>query len=169
MNTLELYWLRHATSEDKTLGQSDAERHLTPEGFEELRCVGKSLEKLDLDLDYIFCSPLVRAMETAQTVAKILHCEYKVKVCDGLLPENDWEILRRSLKNHLPWRKAMLVGHQPSFGHMIGHLLGPRLGLEIPVKKAGVCRVDIEDLNQNPVGALVWLLTPKLLKKLTKT
>ena len=162
---MELYWLRHGVAEEKGPGQKDADRHLTQEGILELRFVSKFLQKLEMELDFIFCSPLVRAVETAEIAAKVFGLEKKVRIMDGLLPEDDWETLRHSLKEHLPFRRILLVGHQPSFGHMIGHLVYPHGNAQIPLKKAGTCRVDVEDLSRNPYGELVWLLNPKILKK----
>ncbi len=161
---MRLYWLRHGTAEDKQLRQNDADRRLTSEGVQEVQLVAKYLRKLDLELDAVFCSPLVRAVETAETAAKVLGLEKKVRICDGLLPEDGWEALRQSLKEHLPFRNILLVGHQPSIGRMIGHLVYPHGNLQIPLKKAGTCRTDIEVLGQNPYGELVWLLNPKILR-----
>ena len=168
MENLELYWLRHGTAEDKKPGQSDAERHLTEEGIEEIRYVAKCLKRLNLEIDFVFTSPLVRAVQTAERAAEVLGLEENVHVCEGLLPEDHWEILRDALLGHMPFSRALLVGHQPSFGQMIGRLICPGSGLEIPLKKAGLCRVDVDGLGKNPQGELVWLLNPKILKKITK-
>ena len=165
---MELYWLRHGIAEDKQPGRSDAERHLTQEGIQEVRFVAKYLSNLDLDLDLIASSPLVRAVETAEVAADVLGVANKVLTCDGLLPEDNWETLRKALKAFLPFRKIMLVGHEPSFGQMIGQVLSPGGNLEIPLKKAGVCRTELEELSQRPHGELVWLLNPKLLRKMSK-
>lgn len=165
---MELYWLRHGTAEDKNPGQTDAERHLVEEGVEEVRDVAKCLKRLNLDFDYIFTSPLVRAVETAERAAEVLNLQDNVHVCEGLLPEDHWDLLRQALKSHLPFERILLVGHQPSFGQMIGHLVCPGGGLEIPLKKGGACRVDVNGLGQKPYGELIWLLNPKLLRKLVK-
>ena len=95
MNALELYWLRHGIAEDKRPGNSDAERHLTQEGIEEVRFVAKFLDQLDVDFDLILSSPLVRAMETAQATAEVLGVKDRVFPCDGPLPADSWETLRK--------------------------------------------------------------------------
>jgi hypothetical protein len=36
----------------------------------------------------------------------------------------------------------------------------------VPSKKGGVCRIDVESLSPQRPAVLVWLLTPKILRKL---
>ncbi len=166
MESLQLYWLRHGIAEDTRPGKSDADRRLTPEGVQEVKFVAACLKDLNAEWDFILCSPLVRARETAGIAAKVLGVENKVEVIEGLLPEDSWEILRVSLKPYLPFQKILLVGHQPSFGEMIGHLVCPGGNAEIPLKKAGLCRLDVNALTANPYAELVWLLNPKTLRRL---
>ncbi len=166
MKSLEIYWLRHGIAEDKRPGKTDADRHLTAEGAEEVAEVAGHLRRLGVEPDHVLHSPLVRAVETAAIAAEVLGKKSKSAVCDGLLPEDHWQILYPALKAFFPLQSVMLVGHQPSLGLMIGHLLKPDSGLEIPLKKAGCCRVDIAALVPRPFGELKWLLYPKVLRKI---
>ncbi len=165
MESLQLYWLRHGIAEDRRPGQGDADRRLTSEGIQEVKFVAGCLKRLNAEWDSILCSPLVRARETANVAAKVLGVENKVEVIEGLLPEDSWEKLREALKPHLPFHKILLVGHQPSFGEMIGHLVCPGGNAQIPLKKAGLCRLDVAALTANPYAELVWLLNPKTLRR----
>jgi len=67
---MKLYLLRHATAVDVAL--SDAERELTREGREEARIAGAALAELGVKVSHILTSPLVRARQTAEIVAKVL-------------------------------------------------------------------------------------------------
>ncbi len=166
MNGLEIYWLRHGIAEDKRPGKTDADRHLTAEGAQEIAQVAGHLRRLGVEPDHILHSPLLRAAETAAIAADVLGKKSKTAVCEGLLPEDNWQVLFPAMKAFLPAQSVMLVGHQPSFGLMIGHLLKPDSGLEIPLKKAGCCRTDVATLVPRPFGELKWLLNPKLLRKI---
>jgi phosphohistidine phosphatase SixA len=65
---MKLYLLRHATAEDAAA--SDAARELTRDGREEARIAGQALVALGVKPDHILTSPLVRARQTADLVAK---------------------------------------------------------------------------------------------------
>jgi phosphohistidine phosphatase SixA len=169
MKTLQLYWFRHGAAEMTRPGEGDADRRLTPEGIKEVRFVAENLKRLALHPDFIFHSPLTRAKETSGIIARILERESKVQELEGLLPEDDWEKLRTSLKAHMPFKQAMLVGHQPSSGQTIGHVIGHGENIDIPLQKAGVAGVEICSLNREPYGDLLWLLNPGLLRSLRET
>ncbi len=61
-------------------------------------------------------------------------------------------------------RRIALVGHEPDLGELAAHLIGA--GRALPFKKGGICRIDVESLTSRRAGALVWFVTPKVLRKL---
>src|SRR6202043_1937585 len=79
---MKLYLLRHATAVD--VASSDAERELTREGREEARIAGAALTELGVKLSRILTSPLVRARQTAEIVAKVLKFPGDVEPLDEL-------------------------------------------------------------------------------------
>src|SRR5271157_102638 len=68
---LELYVLRHGEA-GKSLAAlvRDRKRSLTEQGKEEVQVAAKSISALDVKFDHIISSPLSRAAETAELVAK---------------------------------------------------------------------------------------------------
>ncbi len=66
----KLYFCRHGQTEMNTLGHfsGTTETPLTTEGRKQAKRAGKKAK--DLNIDYIISSPLSRAVETAQIIAK---------------------------------------------------------------------------------------------------
>ena len=83
---MKLYFLRHGIAEDQGPGGADAERRLTEEGTGEMRGVARGIRELDLDLDRILSSPLVRAQQTAEALHKGLAPAPQLQTCEELAP-----------------------------------------------------------------------------------
>ena len=49
----------------------------------------------------------------------------------------------------------LLVGHQPHLGILLGHLLAGGRGLEIPLKKASLARVELAGRGRGQLRALL--------------
>ena len=60
--------------------------------------------------------------------------------------------------------RVALVGHEPDLGELAAQLLGA--SKPFPFKKGGVCRIDVAVLPPRRSGTLVWMLPPKILRKL---
>src|ERR671932_769464 len=80
---MDLYLLRHGEA-----GQvpRDEDRELTERGHEQARAVAAGLAWLNPGLDAILTSPLPRAVQTAQPVARALGLE--VQTADAMAPGN---------------------------------------------------------------------------------
>jgi phosphohistidine phosphatase len=157
---MRVYFLRHGKAEDRLAWTGrDAERPLTAEGREALGREAKRLRALDLALDVVVTSPLVRARETAEIVAAELGLGGRLVEDERLAPGFDVARLEQVLSEHGPAGAVMVVGHEPDFSETIAELIG---GGDVVMKKGGLARVDVAA----PVaggGQLVWLLTPPLL------
>jgi phosphohistidine phosphatase len=154
---MKLYFLRHGIAQD--LAPSDYERKLTPEGVAKLEKSAQVIERLGLEIDYIFTSPRVRAVETAQIVANQLG--QSISVRDELNFQFSPQNLPELLHGIAPSANVLLVGHEPTFSHVIESLTGAR----IDMKKGGLARIDI--IRTSPLsGMLVWLIAPKVFEAL---
>jgi phosphohistidine phosphatase SixA len=61
----------------------------------------------------------------------------------------------------------MLVGHEPYLSQLISVLLtGREQGVNLDLKKGGLCRLDIEVLRYGQCAVLESLLTPKQMIRL---
>src|SRR5271170_5224137 len=95
-----VYLVRHGIAVDREDPDCppDAERPLTKKGIEKARLVLKGLLELGAKPDVILSSPLVRALQTAEIAAKVMHySKDKIRRTDALLPEADPAMLTREL------------------------------------------------------------------------
>jgi phosphohistidine phosphatase len=154
---MELYFLRHGIAEDNAPDGTDFGRRLTPEGIAKLENSRAGLKRLELRLDALLTSPLVRAYQTAEIVGRLLDIGHVV--AEELAPGCDVERLLGLLASLPNAQRVMVVGHEPDFSELIGVLTG---GSRVVVKKGGLARIDL------PAGAhhgeLVWLLPPRALR-----
>ncbi len=157
---MELYFLRHglAHERDEWAGD-DWHRPLTEEGQARMMREAETLVRLNVQLDLILTSPLVRARQTAEIVARQLHVLDKLVVDERLAAGFGPDQLARILEAHSTVGALMLVGHEPDFSETVGALIG---GGRVEIKKGSVARVDVINLRAL-AGELVWLLPPKVL------
>ena len=163
----ELYLVRHAIAAER--GEDwpdDDKRPLTARGVARFKDAVNGLAQLDVVVDEIFTSPLVRAKQTADILAEGLPGKPSVKVLDALSPGHAPGSVLAQLARTAKRRRLALVGHEPGLGELAAHLIGA--GRALPFKKGGVCRIDVESLTSRRAGALQWFVTPKVLRELRK-
>lgn len=161
---MKLYILRHGDAvEPSDTKVKDAERPLTPKGIQRTKQLGETLEQMEVSLDAILSSPLVRARETAEIIARELKFGGKVELMDSLTPSGSIENLVRELTMLRPSPKnVLLVGHEPYLSGFISLLCagGPGLGLEM--KKGALCRLEVAAPVCGKCATLEWLLPPRV-------
>jgi phosphohistidine phosphatase len=118
----------------------------------------RGLRRLKVASDTLLSSPLARARQTAEIVARELGVE--LQLADALAPGCTAERLLELLGQHRDAKRVMVVGHEPDFSVMIGELTG---GSQVLLKKGGLGRVDLEAMEKGG-GTLVWLLPPLALR-----
>ena len=156
---MELYFLRHGIAEDSGPDETgDAGRRLTKEGATKIKAEARGLLELGVRLAALLSSPLVRAHQTAEIVARELRLE--LRLADALTPGCNIERLLGLLGEHRGAERVMVVGHEPDFSEMVGALTG---GSRVRLKKGGVARVDL-NMPVEGEGTLVWLLPPRALR-----
>lgn len=163
----EIYLVRHAIAAER--GEDwpdDDKRPLTARGVARFKESVTGLARLDVAVDEIFTSPLVRAKQTAELLAAGLPGKPSVKVLDALSPGHAPGSVLAQLAKAAKRRRIALVGHEPGLGELAAHLIGA--GRALPFKKGGVCRIDVESLTSRRAGALSWFVTPKVLRGLSK-
>ncbi|HEV2262655.1 MAG TPA: phosphohistidine phosphatase SixA [Candidatus Rubrimentiphilum sp.] len=155
---MKVYFLRHGIAVDAAEWKGgDADRPLTDDGRKQLKKIAKALRDLDLGLNAIVTSPLLRAKHTAEIVAGKLGID--VQEDERLSPEFDNPRLSELLQDHRDAQSILLVGHEPSMSTVIGKLV---LAAKIDLKKAGIALVDVPAPSSQS-GTLLWLIPPKVL------
>jgi len=137
----------------------DFERPLTEDGKECMLREADFIAQLDLGLDAILTSPLVRAYQTAEIVAERLNMLDLLTVDEQLEPGFGPIDLAEILEGYPEADEIMFVGHEPDFSETISYLIG---GGNIVCKKGSLARVDLIDAGPL-AGELVWLIPPKAL------
>ena len=168
---MKIYLVRHGIASERIGGAvlNDSMRPLTDEGRAECRSVSHAIKKLNVKPAFFVSSPLVRARQTADIFADVLAGKPEIKVCDALAPGGAPAALYRFLRELGNFQEVMLFGHEPDIGMLAATLLNAENELQLPFKKAGVCRVDVFDLPPSSAGVLKWFITPKIATALTKS
>ena len=163
----ELYVIRHGLAEERSEAwPDDNKRPLTPDGFSRMRKATRGLARLGVAIDIVLSSPLVRARQTAETVAAGLEPRPSLVNVDSLAPDGSYAAILADLEKHGRRPRIALVGHEPGIGELAARLIGSRHALEF--KKGAVCRIDLDELPPVGPGDLRWMLTPKILLALKK-
>jgi phosphohistidine phosphatase len=167
---ISLYILRHADAvnvgDDGV--KTDEDRHLSEKGIETITIGSKALGKMGISLDKILTSPLKRAQQTAEIIAKELGIKEKnIIVTDKLKPSFEPKKFLKELKKH-DGSSICIVGHEPDFSSLISRLLSGVSDLNIDMKKGGMALVDLKTPDWGK-GYLRWLITGKQLAVLGKS
>ena len=160
---MELYFLRHGKAAE--LGEpgahDDFNRALTEKGIKEMEAVASALAALGVKLDAIFTSPLVRARETAEIVARRFGMKKQLVVTELLAQGCNSDRLRKLLTSGES-ASVMVVGHEPDFSRLVGNLIG-RGGASVEMKKGAIACVETDAALRPGGGVLQWLAPPKML------
>lgn len=165
MTGYELYLVRHAIADERgPQWPNDARRPLTEHGIARFTEAVKGLCRIQIDIDEIFTSPLVRARQTAEILAAGLKHVPHITVLKALEPGHGPAAIVERLAEEARKPRIALVGHEPDLGDLASHLLGTKK--PIPFKKGGACRIDVAVLPTARAGTLVWFLPPRILRAL---
>ena len=163
----ELYLVRHAIAEERgDAWPDDAKRPLSEEGMTRMRKSMRGLARMDVMIDLILTSPLVRTRQTAEIVAAGLDPRPPIVAVDSLAPDGAHAALLADLEKQSRKTRIAIVGHEPGIGELAARLIGSRHAIEF--KKGAICRIDVDELPPAGPGDLRWFLPPKFLRELKK-
>ncbi len=161
---MRVYLMRHGAAVDREnpACPPDAERPLTDEGKARSRQAAEGLRLLGVAPELVLTSAYVRARQTAEIACEVLGLgKDRLRETDALIPGADPQGLLAELRRSKA-QEALCVGHLPHLDRALAALLD----LTAPVtslKKSGVACLDWSGRGR---GILLWLATPKLLRKL---
>ncbi|MBS4095424.1 MAG: phosphohistidine phosphatase SixA [Sulfuricella sp.] len=150
---MDLILWRHADAQD---GEPDMDRALTAKGKKQAERVAQWLRMHIPEDTVIFCSPALRATQTADALGK------PYKVAPEISPGED--VTHLLVRANWPSAKGavLLVGHQPTLGQATGLiLLGEAASLSI--KKGGVVWLTNRTRGELQQTVLKAAMTPELL------
>ena len=163
---MEIYVVRHGIAIDREDPKCppDPERYLTEEGVEKTKRVAAGVAALCATADVLLSSPYVRAMQTAEIFAAALdYPKQKIRQTDLLLPGAEPTLLFRELAKDKHHSTLFIFGHAPQLDDVIATALGSKHHMT-SLKKAGVALLELKRVSP-PNGQLLWLATPKLLRR----
>ena len=149
-----LVLLRHGIAEEATPGKSDAERELTVEGRKKMEAIASGLAYVFPEAEAIYSSPAVRAMQTAEPVAKEYGLE--IETSDALAPGQS----SRKLVGQVNVDYAIFVGHEPTLSKLMQDLT--KISGEVELKKGGCYGIAFDGES----ARLEWMLAPRVLRRL---
>jgi len=161
---MDLIILRHGEAEPRAAGIVDVDRALTNKGREDVRKVAVWIRSADLSFDLIATSPLKRAKETAEIVAKSLG--KKSEIWPSLAPEGDRKALAEEIHHHDGIGSLLLVGHEPLLSTFISQVIAGDDRASVLMAKGGMARIKNVTVSDPIGGDLHWLVTPKLIQTL---
>lgn len=130
---MRLYLVRHAHAAP---GEPDELRALTPEGRRDARALGELLASEGVVPDAILSSPLLRARETAEELARATGVSAAAD--DRLRPGATTGDVLEAVEGR--GETVVVVGHQPDCGRVAAELGD---GTEPPFPPAGMAAVDV--------------------------
>ena len=163
----QLFLIRHGVAEERgDAWPDDAKRPLSEDGIERFRKSARGLARLDVWIDVVLTSPLVRARQTADIVASAFDPRPSIIAIESLAPGGSYASLVADLEKHGRKTRIALVGHEPGIGELGARLIGSRHSFEF--KKGAVCRIDVDEIPPVGPGDLRWFLTPKAMASIKK-
>lgn len=153
-------FIRHGIAEKAKNPDADAVRELTPEGRRKMARIAKGLSHMlpDVEDAYLWSSPLARARQTAEILAKRLETLLPLKI-QPFLAEPDWEGPAAALRTLPGTAVVLMVGHEPFLGDWCKSICGARLLF----RRGGAAAVELPDGPDAP-GTLLWFAQPRMLQ-----
>lgn len=151
-----VYLVRHAEAVE---GGVDFERKLTNKGRSRSLKVAKALVGLKCRPEVIISSPLIRAEQTAKSLADILEPVNGLKQSELLAGGADTEKTARWICSRKE-RELMCVGHVPDMPRLASMLLVGNDELSFEFKKLGVCCISFTGQAEPGHGSLMWFMKP---------
>ncbi len=103
---MRLFLIRHAQAKESSEQLADAQRPLTKRGRVQFHRMVRRLDRAGVQLDRVYHSPLLRAVETADLLEPLVHGE--TIVTPRLAERADFDLLAS-----IGGESVALVGHEP--------------------------------------------------------
>jgi phosphohistidine phosphatase len=166
---MDLFILRHGEAGKRIApGHNDARRPLTVAGEEEITEIAEALERIGIRFDIILTSPLKRAYQTADIVAKEFKAQKKMQKLQELSPEGNRFAFYQKLSSFKEGTSILVVGHNPYLSEMVSEMFADEKYGRIDIKKGGIVRIRVTSATPKLKGELRWLITPRLLRLMSK-
>lgn len=166
MSELDVFILRHGDANSGSKMMTDSKRPLSDAGVKEAEAVARLFAGLEIKFSTIFTSPLLRTRQTADLILKFQK-KAKIVELDELKPEGKEGQIAATLGKQN--NDILVVGHNPLLVNLINHIIGATDAQSlIALKTGGLAKISISSKQPRLKGELEWLLTPKVIRKISK-
>lgn len=166
---MQLLVIRHGIAEEAdefaATGKDDSRRPLTKSGKRKMKEVVAGLQEIVETVDVIGASPLLRAQQTAEIVAKA-YGGMSVDTVETLSPGSDPSDLVAWLRNHASAEVVAVVGHEPHLGMLVTWLMTEARESRVEMSKGGAALLEFDSRVTARSGTLQWLLTGSHLRRI---
>jgi len=165
MNVKTLLLMRHAKSnwDDATL--RDFDRPLADRGRRDAPRMARALVTLNSAPDYVVSSPAARARQTIEAVVNEGRFDAPVEFNESIYDASVATLMQVVRRLPFDRQRVLMVGHNPGFEDLLTRLTGERGRMPTAALACIEFHVDRWDDVEDGQGKLVWLLTPKQLRK----
>ena len=161
---VKILLVRHAPAlAPGTPGLLDAERPLTPSGRAKFGVAARGLARIVGRIDVLLTSPLTRAQDTAEILARAFR--HGAPVIEPALAGDRVDAIVAALAGRPRETTVALIGHEPMLGTLLARMVGSPDAEWLAFKKGGAALVDVVD-GRAEIGRLVWFLPPRVLRAL---
>jgi len=153
---MDLILWRHAEAEDWVEGCDDLERSLTPRGHKQAIRMAGWLDRQLPEATRILCSPARRCEQTVLALGR------KYKLRPELAPDATAQQLLEAALWPASKVPVLVVGHQPTLGEAIAHLLSMEAG-SCPVRKGAAWWIRNRERDGHSQTMVVSMQSPDAL------
>lgn len=167
---MKLILVRHAiaTEREASPDLDDAARPLTPAGIRRFRRAARGFARLQITVDEVWTSPLLRAVQTAELLVQAMGRPNSTRTASELEPGGSFDALLARLGGAATLTCVALVGHEPYLGDFATYLMtGSRFGA-VRFKKGAMAALAIASFEPPIRGQLQWLLAPRQLRAMAR-
>ena len=172
---MELFILRHGETSKRLPTSGGLDRSLTYTGTTEIKNIANSIKKLRIKIDLIVTSPIFSCKQTGEIISDLFNKRIPIIICNDLKPEGKFVDFYNKISKYNDTSSILIVGHEPYLSNMINDIISNsdadrnynKNNKNIILKKAGLSRIKITSTIPKLKGELRWLLTPRILKKLS--
>lgn len=163
--------MRHGEAAAAAQGEADGTRSLTEQGRRDVTEAGAGLRALGVVLDRILVSPLRRAQQTADLLARGLVTDPNAEppLCETLAELDGSEspaVVLAALGRLRQDETVAIVGHMPGLGELVALATTADPGSGVSFSTASVARLDFEGRARPGAGRLRWLRSAQQLAEL---
>ena len=166
---MDLYVLRHGVAEDRGGSgyASDGERPLTAKGVRRMARQVRRLRSLDVSIDVVVTSPLVRAVQTAEIVHEGLRVTGGLVTSNSLAPGGSpSQLISNLATGYSSTGDVMVVGHEPYLSSLVSVLTTGDPEPVVRLRKGALCKLRVPAPRYGRCGWIEWSMTPKQMMSL---